>query len=158
MRTLLLSLLLLHAATAQPPCTKGLAFGTALVAPPSAPPPIAPGAEAQACAWACRANARCAAFELVDSGTAGCAEPRGCCHFLAGGSWGNATWDAPGRCGALLRAAGVPPAPPPAPPPAGAKNVLHIIVDDLRPDLAPFGPAFMSTPSLAALAAESTLF
>ena len=51
-----------------------------------------------------------------------------------------------------------PPTPVPSPPPAGARNVLHIIVDDLRPDLAPFGPTFMSTPALAALASSGTLF
>jgi len=96
--------------------------------------------------WACRANAACRGFEY----RAACALPRGCCHLRAHASWLNAT-AAPGSCGAVLRhdPAALPPAPPPAPPPARARNVLHIVVDDLRPDLAPFGPAFMRTPHLA---------
>lgn len=37
-------------------------------------------------------------------------------------------------------------------------NVLHIVVDDLRPDLGAYGHPFVHSPNFDALAAESTLF
>jgi hypothetical protein len=51
-----------------------------------------------------------------------------------------------------------PPTPPVVPPPPGAKNVLYILVDDLRPEAAAFGVDFMSTPSLTKLARSGALF
>ena len=154
----LLLLLLLPRVLSQSPCTAGMGFlGRPLPASPQPPPAIAPGAECQACAWLCHATPACAAV-TYEAGSPACG-PRGCCHLLASGSWLNAT-RSPGLAGVVLRHAPstFPPAPPPSAPPPGAKNVLHILVDDLRPDLAPFGPAFMRTPALAALAAQSALF
>jgi hypothetical protein len=59
-----------------------------------------------------------------------------------------------------------PPSPPPAPPSpqpsatplAEQKNVLHVIVDDLRPQLGAYGRHDMHTPHVDALAAKSMVF
>lgn len=142
----------------QPPCIDGLFFGTSLITAPIEAPLIAKGAEGQACAWACRRDSACMAFEFVGQGYAQCTFERGCCHLLAGGSWNNATWDATGYCGAIVRPQIVPPQVVTTQPSSSARNVLHIIVDDLRPDLAPFGPEFMSTPALSAFAKSASLF
>ena len=45
--------------------------------------------------------------------------------------------------------------PPPPPAPKGAKNVLYILVDDLRTELEPYGHAFVKTPALARFAASA---
>ena len=53
------------------------------------------------------------------------------------------------------------PTPPPTPFPAypkGASNVLMIAIDDMRPELSPYGFTHMHTPSIAALANRSTVF
>ena len=53
----------------------------------------------------------------------------------------------------------MPPAPPwPASPPAGAKNVLYVLIDDLRTQMTPFGHAGMKTPHFAAFADTAVLF
>jgi hypothetical protein len=52
----------------------------------------------------------------------------------------------------------VPPLPSPPPLPAGARNVLYILVDDLRPDVAPYGASWMVTPNLQALARNASVF
>jgi hypothetical protein len=53
----------------------------------------------------------------------------------------------------------LPPAPPwPASPPAGAKNVLYVLVDDLRTQMTPYGHGEMKTPHFAAFADTAVLF
>jgi hypothetical protein len=143
----------------QDACTVGMDFPDAVDIALIPPPPISGNMYAQACGWACHARADCDSFTYEASSSA-CAGGAGCCHLKRGGSWLNATSASRRFCGAVMRhpPSTFPPAPPPGAPPAGAKNVLHIIVDDLRPDLAPFGPDFMSTPALAALARGATLF
>jgi len=42
--------------------------------------------------------------------------------------------------------------------PAGARNVLYLLVDDMRPDASPWGVHFMVTPHLARLAASGATF
>ena len=49
------------------------------------------------------------------------------------------------------------PAPSPAPKPGHIRNILHIIVDDLRPELGAYGRK-MHTPEFDTLATKSTLF
>ena len=146
-------------AFSQPPCTAGMDFPGPNLSPPAPPPPITGGVYAQACAWLCHATPRCGAFTYDEKSTV-CGSPHGCCALKASGSWLNATLNSKTACGAVMRhpPATFPPSQPPAAPPAGAKNVLHFVVDDLRPDLAPFGPDFMRTPALASLARTSTLF
>ena len=46
----------------------------------------------------------------------------------------------------------------PVPAPKGAKNVLFIICDDMRPQLGAYGHSFMHTPHIDQLAATGTLF
>ena len=51
------------------------------------------------------------------------------------------------------------PAPaPPLPPPAGAKNVLLLMIDDLRPELGAYGASWVHSPRIDALANRSMLF
>ena len=55
-----------------------------------------------------------------------------------------------------------PPSPAPSPPsppkPGRIRNILHIIVDDLRPELGAYGREMMHTPHFDALATKSMLF
>ena len=46
----------------------------------------------------------------------------------------------------------------PVPAPAGAKNVLFLIADDMRPQLGCYGHSFMHTPHIDGLASTGTLF
>jgi hypothetical protein len=50
------------------------------------------------------------------------------------------------------------PTPKPSPAPAGAKNVLFVIADDMRPQLGCYGHDYMHTPEIDKLAASGTLF
>ena len=65
---------------------------------------------------------------------------------------------------ALATAAAVTPAPtpppyhPPHPTPAGAKDIIMIPIDDMRPELGSYGCAHMDTPNMDALATESLIF
>lgn len=52
----------------------------------------------------------------------------------------------------------LPPTPAPIPPPKNAKNVLYIIIDDLRTNLGTYGHPFMLTPRLDKFAKESLVF
>jgi arylsulfatase A-like enzyme len=51
-----------------------------------------------------------------------------------------------------------PSAPTPSPPRKGAKNVLYIVVDDLRTQLGAYGHTVTSTPNLDKLANASLQF
>jgi hypothetical protein len=51
-----------------------------------------------------------------------------------------------------------PPTPAPQPAPAGAKNVLLIIVDDLRPQISAFGESEMITPNIDRIASNGAAF
>ena len=51
-----------------------------------------------------------------------------------------------------------PPGPPPPPAPKGAMNVLMIAIDDMRPELEPYGQTHMVTPHMQKLADRSMLF
>ena len=50
-----------------------------------------------------------------------------------------------------------PPAPLTPPSPQGYKNVLFIVVDDLRPEISAYGHHYMKTPHLDKLASEGTV-
>lgn len=52
-----------------------------------------------------------------------------------------------------------PPPPPPPPAPAGAKSVLMVAVDDMRPELGAYGCAgHMKTPNFDAFARDAVVF
>lgn len=89
------------------------------------------------------------AFSAIDQGTGLCDSPGGCCLLKSVGVGANAS-TVMNHCSAIVRPnlSSFPPLPSPAPPPMGAKNVLHIISDDLRPSLSPYEQAYMSTPAL----------
>jgi len=84
----------------------------------------------------------------------------GCCHIKGGSLKANDT--AAGYISGLLDRP-VPPAPPPPPPPQpappGAKNVLVLMADDLRPNLGlSYNHSVMRTPALDRLATEALTF
>ena len=159
---LLLLLLVVRAAgeCSPLPCERGVGYpGNDLYPPPGLPNPY-PSAGLQGCALACWAEARCLAFTAISAGTGACTAAGGCCLLKTHGASSNSTPVA-GHCSSLLRAdpAAVPAPASPAPPPPRAHSVLHIIVDDLRAQLSPWGgDSFMQTPHVAALAASGTTF
>eukprot|EP01047_Picozoa_sp_COSAG01_P090124 COSAG01_NODE_22045_length_874_cov_1.251613_1_plen_163_part_01 len=52
----------------------------------------------------------------------------------------------------------VPPPPPPTPRPAGLRNILFMVVDDLRPQISPYGQVETVTPHLAAFSKQALVF
>ena len=171
-----LLLLALLGVRAQPACDYSLLLGAALPDRPGQPLALRTdvAADAQQCALACLADAGCEGFNFLAGGAAACSLlprcpfPSGCCWLKANASsaasvlasgGGKSCLDA---CSFIVRApaASLPPVPPPPPPPpaGAARNVLYVLVDDMRPDALPWGAGFMSTPSLARLAAGATVF
>ena len=73
---------------------------------------------------------------------------------------GNCTsGNAPGRAPNPPAPPGPPPPPPrPSPAPTGAKDVLFVMVDDLRPEIGAYGARHVSTPNMDTLSASSTVF
>ena len=120
-------------------------------------PLTAPAAAPSTCAAMCNATAGCKVWTFHTANcTPGSTGPHPLC-WLKGiaamhGRSGNPCTCSGAQGGGALPAAppAPPPAPPPhepegcplreqAPPPKGARNVLYILVDDLRPSLSPYG-------------------
>ena len=129
---------------------------------PLAVPPAAPSAEAW-CAAQCAATAACALYTFHNAsgscaGSPGvCAHPGGCCFLKGVEVSGAAPVLQPCHCSGYVR----PPASsykPVHPAPRNGRNVLYILVDDLRPEIEPYGQAYTHTPNLAKLAAGGLLF
>ena len=123
-------------------CTAGASTGLCLQAHKGAKQAAA---DATACCDACAAASSCGqwTFYWMKNKT-------GMCHLLPAAakvktSTGNCTSSAA--------------APSPAPPsPPGAKNVLYLVVDDLRTGLGSYGHDNVKTPALDKLASESLQF
>ena len=120
--------------------------------------------DGQYCAFRCNALSTCGGFNYAPYGCAStppCTLSAGCC-FLKNTSItsGNIITSGPTCASSFMMkppaAAGVPHAA--AAPPAGAKNVLYLLVDDLRPDVAPYGADWMTTPGIQAIANTGVTF
>ena len=97
-----------------------------------------------ACCTSCIGNSECASY------TVSFAQQKCFLHPGVGSiNKGNCT-------SAIVRVPAPTPAPKPAP--TNAKNVLLIIVDDLRPEIAGFGESFMKTPNIDRLAKQGAAF
>jgi len=144
----------------QPPYLAGVMLGGVIL--PGMPIPVnVTGGDGQQCAFACTGRADCAAFNWAPTGCSAalrCPHTIGCCWLLSSAS-GDDHISVESCAGSfMMRPAAVPPQPPPQPPPAGARNVLYVLVDDLRPDLAPYGPNWMVTPNVQRLADAGVVF
>ena len=110
------------------------------------------GASLDACCAACMADKQCGGFVLqANQGESGTCHLKGFEMGSGGPAAGATSGVIPGR-GHIS-----PPAPPPTPPPApypikpapkGAKNVLFIISDDMRPSIGAYGLKEAVTPHL----------
>jgi len=143
---------------AQPPCVGGVNYpgndlGALLV--PS-------GSDAQWCAEACYTNSSCRGFVFLAPRCGGCAaaDGGGCCMLKSSASSSTSTSTPACACSFIMRAdpASLPPPPPNVPLPPSARNVLYVLVDDLRPDVGPYGAAWMSTPAISSLARGGASF
>lgn len=155
--------LLQHLVFSQPPYNvHHLLHGEDL---PGMPVPILrEGGDGQECAFYCNAEAKCRGFNWLPTG---CEDPgfglkcpandtfvNGCCWLKAEAASLNG---GPAKCGGSFVMRPDPASIPESritPAPANAKNVLYILVDDMRPDAAPFGASFMRTPNLERLASS----
>ena len=111
-------------------------------------------ADAGACCALCEADPACAFFTFCPSCRCTPNAPLGCCHPKTSDAGAR---PAEGRTSG--RSSTYRPPPPPPPAPAGAKNVLLMVADDLRPQLgAAYGHPFMRTPHLDRFSAGATVF
>lgn len=112
-----------------------------------------PAKDLATCCDLCNADKQCYFYTFNPSAKCSSNETvRGCCHPKS--SQGNPI-DAPQRRSG--RSTNRPPAPTPAP--KGAKNVLFLIADDLRQNLAmAYDKTFMKTPNMDRLASRSLIF
>jgi hypothetical protein len=145
-----------------------------VVATPLAPPQ---NLTKEGCCRACQVSAtdpeatRCTAFQSNHAGNgwgqgnrtwaggADCFEPSVTCCFLYArpSEVKQPKHPAQTQCDASTMPA--PPAPPwPKTPPAGAKNVLYVLVDDLRTQMTPYGHSEMKTPHFSAFADTAVQF
>ncbi len=108
---------------------------------------------ASACCTRCQETSGCRAWSIVYNDTAG-GPWKGQSHCLI---YSRAVPFAPGNCvSGIMRAT-----PPPTPvkkTPHAARNVLMIIVDDLRPQLGAYGQTGMITPNIDRIGASGVVF
>lgn len=149
-----------------------LAFGFS--APHSSPPLCEPGvdmpdgdlsptpieASAERCHELCTANASCTLFSWHSHGECdpnGCALAGGCCRLKGVEVNGVAPKSDKCACSGYVRVPSSTFVPSGTPGPS-AKNVLYILVDDLRPELAAYNQTKGHSPNISALAAGGTVF
>ena len=109
---------------------------------------------ADACCGACAqaGAASCGAWQWVQPAASIVAQRRLCFLFAPGAVPAIKTPKHAAQTQCDMGTAAPPPLPPPPPPSAAIKNVLYILVDDLRTNLSPYGHSDMHTPHLAAFA------
>lgn len=116
------------------------------------------------CAAACNATAACVRYVWHQPGKCSghgehCTLSNGCCYLK---DQCTPFANNPCTCSQLVRRCS--PGAKCAPesnipkPPTNAKNILYIVVDDLRPELPPYGHAYVHAPNIEGLAHESTTF
>ena len=109
---------------------------------------------ADECCAMCEADVKCQYYTFCPSCQCNGHQTLGCCHPKV--SKAGAT-SAPGRISGKSSTFTPPPPPPPAP--AGAKNVLLMLADDLRPQLmAAYGHSWMLTPNIDKFTSTATVF
>jgi hypothetical protein len=104
-----------------------------------------------ACCAACEQDPNCGGFTLQEK-----EKSHSTCH-LKSHDMGAGSASATAISG-VIPGRGPPPPPPIKPAPAGAKNVLFIISDDMRPSIGAYGLKEAVTPHLDQLAKEGVLF
>lgn len=108
-------------------------------------------ASAGACCDLCAVTPTCVAFTLIEHG-----EGNFTCRAKGEAALLNTSRAPCAACvSGFLR---VPPPPPPTPRPAGLRNILFIVVDDLRPQMSPYGQAETVTPNLDAFSKKALVF
>ena len=128
--------------------------------------PVA-AADASVCRSKCEAEPKCALYSfLQEDCTYGGTDPErppcslngGCCYLKTEEIAGVAPKINACACTGYVRA---PPErggfTPKGKPPAKATNVLYVLVDDLRPELEPFGQSYAHTPNMQKLGANMKL-
>eukprot|EP01047_Picozoa_sp_COSAG01_P086017 COSAG01_NODE_19154_length_1027_cov_1.979526_1_plen_227_part_01 len=122
-----------------------------------------------ACAALCEAASNCSLYTFQTPGctyagngghngaTCEVEDGGGCCWLKAEEVNGVAPTVDPCSCTGIVRAKSGGFIPPARPPP-GATNVLYILVDDLRPELQPFGQTYAHTPHIQAFADGGMVF
>lgn len=149
--------------SAQPPYMSGWALtGPDLPNMPIACAAPASSNDGQYCAFACNSDATCMAYNFAEPGCkdVGCPHATGCCWLKTSSSSVGMNTSAPACLGSFIMKPDVNfiPHKQPELPPAGVKNVLYLLVDDLRPDVSPYGASWMVTPNIQALAKSGTTF
>ena len=123
--------------------------------------------DATACAAACTNAPNCSLFSYHTNtpdqsgcyndelGPSACALVGGCCWLKSEEVSGEAPVVNPCSCSGYVR---VPPAAPPATGAGAGRNVLYVLIDDLRPELEPYRQPLAVTPAFGAFAANATVF
>lgn len=119
-------------------------------------------ADGQYCGRMCNADPNCTGFNYAPydcKAPEPCPYKLGCCWLVSGPIGADQiSSSAPNCASSFIMRAPLPTTTTPSPAPVGAKNVLYVLVDDLRPDVAPFGASWMVTPSIQGIANAGTTF
>ena len=114
------------------------------------------------CCNRCTTTGRCAVYVAWRQHSDG---PLLCYLYSAAASTTPCSQHVEYHAGCTTKGCQLPPPPPPPPPyvppfptPKGAKDVLMIAIDDMRPELGCYGCGHMKTPHMDALAADSMVF
>ena len=146
------------AATASNNCLKGINMpGSDLPGMPIST------ANSSACATQCGDHASCVLYTYHEAGcvdprtSKGCDDTGGCCWLKTKGKSGIDPVISPCTCSGYKR---MPPDnfTPSSKPAKTAKNVLYVLVDDLRPELTPYGQSYAHIPNFGKLAGGGTVF
>lgn len=123
---------------------------------------LAPGGKSTSCERLCEDEPRCVGYTFRTSlCRSKCMHDEGCCELIFSKTLVE-TRSLQGRpstcaCTALMRVPQVDELPPP--PPLGARNVLYVIFDDLRPELpGPWGSDYVHAPNIARFSESGTTF
>ena len=153
---LLGSALLLTAATPPPTCE----LGVNMPGGDLSPEPVA-AASAEACRSLCTANTSCSLFSWHAAGcqyySETCSLPGGCCWLKSVEAEGRSPQVNKCSCSGYVRLPKSNFVPSGSPGPE-AKNVLYVLVDDLRPELAAYNQSLGHSPHIKSLASTGVTF
>jgi len=112
---------------------------------------------ASSCKDSCLQHKNCVLYTFHRQGCSTCQQSGGCCYLKSIETNHSSPQINACACSGYAK---LPPDPlvPISRPPSKSKNILYILVDDLRPELSPYGQDYAHTPNFEKLAIGGTVF